>query len=228
MRIVSIDVGCKNLALVGVTVDDLDLSVRDVTFLARINLMNKGTCRERDCDACKRPTVCRIRKTAMDGLYHVLRAYKSEFSLADVVLIEKQPMQGLLDVEAALYMAFIHKAVLVMPRSVHKFLGIGDLPYESRKVSTEAYARGMLECSQKMAAKFESLGRKHDVADALCFVAFFLDRCRLTKNRNRPNPFQQFAYKSDFKVAQVLLAASEDAGEEVLAQRLPDCQPPPC
>lgn len=131
----------------------------------------------------------------MDGLYHLMQEHREQFERADVVLIEKQPMQGLLDIEAVLYMRYIDKVSMIMPRRMHSFLGICKLSYEERKEKTEAYAEEMLERLGEDCAKhkYKVLHRRHDVADAICFIACFTDLCKKRFPKRRPNPFLKYA-----------------------------------
>lgn len=184
------------MALVGAEIDE-EWNVQSIDFLEKINLLNHCKCRNAECTVCQSRRYCAIRKLAMDGLFHVIRDHQALFDRADVVIIEKQPLQGMTDIEGVLYSRFIEKVNLIMPRRMHGFLGIVDLNYDERKDKTEEYATALLDrlAPEETRTRYEGLTRKHDVADAICFIACFADYCRKWHPKKKPNLFAKFSYK---------------------------------
>jgi len=91
---------------------------------------------------------------------------------ADVILIERQPQCGLVHVEQLLYSRYRTKSRLCSPTTLHKWLGIRTLDYEARKVETTRRAAPYLDYM----AHFRDDDRKHDMADAMCFIMWYVDQ----------------------------------------------------
>ncbi len=95
------------------------------------------------------------------------------------VLIERQPLVGHTDVEQILFFMFRHKAVLVSPNAMHRFFNISKYSYDSRKYKTVMLADQFLPVQDF--PEYHCLERKHDVADALCLLLFWIHTQRQTR-----------------------------------------------
>ena len=72
---------------------------------------------------------------------------------------------------------FRDKSILISPNQMHIHYGINIFDYEQRKVKTTIIAKHYLELhanSGDLIKKFDNYERKHDVADSLCFVGYWL------------------------------------------------------
>jgi hypothetical protein len=163
MKLLGIDVGYRNLALVLV-----DYSQGEITreFCERIDIT------EYCCDH-----TCELEHTShiVDYIDHVIQRHRGVFDRADTILIERQPPGGLVAVESLLYSKFRKKSILISPNSMHVFLQINHLDYDNRKLEVVKLA-GM-----------SGKGRLHDMADAYLMTKFYIDTVlKPIENRNRP------------------------------------------
>lgn len=164
MLVASFDVGIINLALVIARVDVDTHQVKDVLQTELIDTTCMGHTRV-PADQCALGHT----KTVTDRLMHVVQE-RPELAQCDVVLIERQPIQGHTDVQEVLFLLFREKAVLVSPNAMHKHFGIQTVPYEWRKVYTVQIATPFLSHHPQ----FNAAQRQHDMADALCILLFWL------------------------------------------------------
>jgi hypothetical protein len=110
--------------------------------------------------------------------------------------MERQPPGGLTNVESVLFYVFRKKIILISPNSLHKHFGLSYYDYDRRKIEIEKLATPYLE-------NFESFSRqirKHDMADALCLILFYIaddkKKNKLKQNKNNSkNNFQEFFYQ---------------------------------
>lgn len=161
MRIISIDIGILNLGIVFATLcaDRIHVSRAERHDITRhIHRRVHGL-------------ECKLHHTLhpVDYVSHLVQEYDDEFRQADTILLERQPPQGLKDVEALLYHYFRDKAVLIDPRSMHRHFGIGKLSYDQRKERNEHLASFWLDGQ----VGWDNQERKHDMADALCMILYY-------------------------------------------------------
>lgn len=174
MIAIAIDVGVCNFAMCVATIT---LEETRVTHIYKYNLLN-----------------CSARRGGMaeiDGLREILDKHRLDFLRCDIVLVERQPPQGLLSIQSVLYDRFVGKVRLVMPQSMHRYYGLHGKSYDERKVSVEAIARTWLQGDCLKA--YDKLARKHDVGDAVCFLVMYADAWRKKQTKN---PFARFAKTS--------------------------------
>lgn len=164
MKVVAVDVGLSNFAFVWVDVGDR--GVVTVSGVRRLDLTL--LCHERVTRA-----QCTLQhgNNATDRIEHFLQEHGGILDDADVILIEQQPPGGLVHVEQLLFSRYRNKAQLCSPVSLHKWLGIGGLDYEARKERTVARAAPYLN---RFSHYWREL-RKHDMADAMCMILFWVD-----------------------------------------------------
>jgi hypothetical protein len=163
MIYLSVDVGITNLALVKAIVENFEIkSILDAKVINISQIQH-----------CKVPrNQCRLHHSndVFDKLEHLFQEYAHLFANIDFLLIERQPILGLVHVEQLLFGKFRSISRLVSPNAMHKWLGIGHLTYEMRKIETTRVAETFLnQCSSWI-----SSGRLHDMADALCILLFTL------------------------------------------------------
>lgn len=165
MTIISaIDVGLSNLGFLVVSVQDN--TIVKVLCMMRIDLtiLQHNRVSQSECTLHHTNDVC-------DRVMHFVQEHKHTLDSTDILLIERQPLGGLVHVEQLLYHLYRDKAHLIHPRSMHTWLGIGHLDYETRKVYTikQAYA---VECVGDCLDGIS--GRKHDISDAVCMVLYWI------------------------------------------------------
>ena len=139
---------------------------------------------------------CKIPHTneTCDRISHFLQEYEPLMQSADHVLIERQPIMGIKDVEGLIMVAQREKTILISPNSMHKFFGISKFSYEERKLQTEKIAEKYVGHMDS----YKGLDRKHDIADSVCMCIFFVHRMKekADKKSRRENikrlPFDEF------------------------------------
>jgi hypothetical protein len=177
MKILSIDVGIINLGLVYAEYKDKDNDKELVINKAQlIDLTDYNYCR------CKELI---HDKTSASYMKHLFMDHK-EFDEADIILVERQPPGGIKDVEQLIINQYQAKSILICPRSVHAYFGIGDLCYEQRKEFTTNYAGDIINNEYE---------RKHDIADAYCQLIYYTSNIkRIIDNSKFSKDLDQFKY----------------------------------
>ena len=165
MIYLSIDVGILNLALVKVSVENNQIAEILEARVVNLNELTHSMVTFKRCQLHHSNDV-------FDKLEHMFQEFPNLFSGVNRVLIERQPINGLVHVEQLLFGKFRNIATLISPNAMHKWLQINHLDYEHRKVATTKHATPYLEkCSAWIDARD---GRLHDMADALCILLYVL------------------------------------------------------
>lgn len=149
--LVSIDIGYSNMAIVELSTDFKDFTVNSVHKIDLSNFLE--------------------REVHMSMVKFILE-YKELFDNADLILIERQPPQGLTNIQDILAYNFSSKVKLICPRSMHKHFMISKLDYESRKQHTVKITSKYL----KEFLVFDNESRKHDIADAFCLALYYIEK----------------------------------------------------
>lgn len=168
-KVLAIDVGIKNLGLAfSIFNEDMTINKFNDVQLIDITLMRHKKTSRRDCklhhDNC-----------ISDWISHVFQEY-SWFDEADYIIVERQPIQGIVSVEQVIMHQFRNKTILVSPTSMHQYFNIAQHEYEKRKEFTTKIALYMfdeLKTDPIVIDKFKSYSRCHDIADAVCFTVFW-------------------------------------------------------
>jgi hypothetical protein len=171
MIYVSIDIGLTHFAFVAVRLIVYGGYLLHLDEILGMNMIDIATFK------CDRKT-CTLHhdKCVTDYLEHV---YVEEpiLGTCDKMLIERQPPAGMQGAQELLTKQFREKIVLVAPRSVHKFFKIshfkGPTAADKRKASSIRSATRLLSSFNLNLDQFE---RKHDVADAICQLHFYINR----------------------------------------------------
>lgn len=164
MNIASIDVGIVNLAIVAATVS-ADYKTVKVDFAQRINLLTLPH-HHISRKQCQLPHT----RSATDLISHFIQEYKTILNTADAILIERQPLTGLVHIEQLLFHCFRKKAHLCSPNSMHRHFGLPANDYDGRKIKTVEIAKPYL---QHLNTWIET-DRMHDMADAVCMLLFWI------------------------------------------------------
>jgi len=163
MIYLSIDVGIINLALIKANVEK-----HKITQILDARLINLNTIQHKTTTI----TDCKLHHSndVYDKIQHLFQEHGEIFQDIECVLIERQPITGLVHVEQLLFGHFRSMARLISPNSMHKWFGISHLTYEQRKEETTKIATSYLnQCKDWMKSE-----RLHDMADSLCILLFSL------------------------------------------------------
>lgn len=150
MKLLGIDIGYYNIGLVLAQCNNAEV---EVLYVQKVDLT--------DFKSRDTPELSDMIRTFVTD-------YSNIFEQADQILIERQPPGGISSVEVLLHYIFRDKAILISPVSMHKHFGIGHLDYDQRKERTEVIASKYI----KDFNYYDTLKRKHDIADALCMILF--------------------------------------------------------
>lgn len=180
MKIVAIDVGILHLGLVCAEVTWENTNVEDVHL---VDLTKR----------CRNPQ-CNLGHTnhMVDRVDHFIYNYKQVLDKADKILIEKQPIQGLLSVEQLLFDRLRARVIFIHPLTMHKHFSIGKLSYDERKDFLVEETRPFLE-----GTIFDQVERKHDLADAMAMIIYWRKSSgpKVHRELGKPGtPFDKFRY----------------------------------
>ena len=196
--ILSIDIGITHLGL--------SLSIVDSAFhLIRIEWVTMVDITEykHEHDLCNKE--CNIdhnSKNFADWIQHFFLDYETLFERCSFILVEKQPPAGLVVIEQLILFRWRTKTYLIHPRSMHSFFGIGissisgEDAYEERKRRTELIAQKHCEWHHRAIDSYSKFERKHDMADSICLLLFWLHqknkeytrKMNIEKTKNLINP----------------------------------------
>lgn len=166
--VLAIDIGIRNLALTLCTMDS-EYNFIDIVGVDLVDITTFP--HKEDEENCK----LKHTKTFADWLEHIFEYYDIVFENADHILLEKQPPTGIVGIEQLLFYKYRHKAILISPNSMHKYLHIGHLDYEQRKIETmKIFVKHVRLIN--VIEDYNSFERKHDIADAFCLAKFWLDK----------------------------------------------------
>jgi hypothetical protein len=156
-RIISIDIGYSNMAIVDISTDFDELFKVDDVHKVNLNKFNESQVHQ--------------------AMIKFIEEFRYHFDKADIIIIERQPPLGLTNIQDILAFQYSNKVKLICPRSMHKHFGVSKLDYEHRKNKTEEISKEYLENFKK----YTTLIRKHDVADALCLALYYFQINKINK-----------------------------------------------
>lgn len=167
--VLSIDIGIHHLGL-SVGLIDKAWNLLEITWVNLINITEYShnlVCEEE----CKLQH-CRC---VADWLEHVFQEYEPVFREVDYILLERQPLQGLVAIEQVIYYRWRFKCSLVSPRSMHKHFMIGYYDYERRKEKTVQIASKVF-WNDRAIEYYNKCIRQHDIADSICLMMYWLKK----------------------------------------------------
>lgn len=190
MLIMSIDVGIIHLAIIVAKLNenwetsdsDFEIIFCELIDITELNI----ECDNINCKFYHDKVMC-------DYIDHLCLKYKKEFESVDLILIERQPISGLVVVEQLIMHKYRSKTKLISPCSVIKYFGLSSV-YEQRKIQTVEMAHDKL-ADQK---HFIFNERRHDLADAYVILLYYLNINKQTKKTACPSIAQNlsnFIYK---------------------------------
>ncbi len=155
---VGVDVGVVHLALAMCHTNAAyeDFTVQRVQLIDITELEHQRVPRSR----------CPLSHTGMacDRVLHVIQERQALFDAAEEVVVERQPPQGIRDVEQVFVTVFRTKCHVMAPQTMHKFLHSSGYEYAERKQISIRTAKAYVP---DITAMFE---KADDVADAVCLV----------------------------------------------------------
>jgi len=161
--IVSIDVGINNMAIISAIIENN--TIKSVETCDIVNIKDET---EYCCNS-----MCKLQhgKNAIDWVGHFLYKYKQILDQSTVILIEQQPPGGLQHIEILIIKEYRNKIINISPRSLHTWMLFEkNISYEKRKEKMVIRAEPYL----KEKENWKNNIRQHDIADALCFILFYL------------------------------------------------------
>ncbi len=173
MYILSIDIGVINMAYVYC---ELEKSNEDANenwkYIPRV--IKTGLVNIIDCENHINTTIplseCKLYHSNnwCDRVSHFIQEIGDVYP--NIVLIERQPPSGFVQVEQLLVNHYRDKMILISPNSLHKHFGIGGKysSYEWRKQCTIRIS-GEFLCNDN---NYQDAPRQHDIADAMCMIIY--------------------------------------------------------
>lgn len=175
VRILSIDIGYHNLALVVANCHDTNICVE---YVEKVSLEDYKYIYSNDI---------------VDLVPLMIERRKSIFDSVDQIIIERQPPGGFTNIEVLIHYIFKYKTSLISPNAMHSYFGFDNLNYEQRKERTEKIAQRYLEDNEY----YMNLDRKHDIADAVCMLIYqnYINSMKYKKKKLEENlVFEEFAW----------------------------------
>ena len=160
MFVIGIDIGIYHMGVVGVKINQ-NYTINEIEFCKLVDIKNYSC--NRDCKLFHDECIA-------DYMSHFFKENQTVLDRADHIIIERQPPMGLIAIQELLVFKYRSKSKLVSPSSMHCHFSISDLNYEQRKIRVVK----MIEHQLNKFKSFTKLERKHDVADALCILKFWL------------------------------------------------------
>lgn len=162
VRVTSIDIGVQHLALVliegGARFEILTYDLVDL-----VKLEHRRVSR----DSCKLHHTNHV----VDRIHHLIQEFPIYFEGDHIILIERQPPQGLTDVEAVLVTLFRQRCLLLSPNAVHKKMGQRGFTYDERKKMSESIA--LQYFTREQLEGLGHLSRFHDISDAVLQALYY-------------------------------------------------------
>lgn len=181
-KILSIDVGILNLGyvycvLTQTGIELLDCGKIDITIMRHCNTLFS------DCklhhDNC-----------IPDYLEHFFQEYNQMFDNAEVILVERQPITGITNVQDLILNKYRERVVLVSPNKIHKYFGMSR-DYLIRKRESQRLSESLLNKSEY----YNNLLRKHDISDAMLMIIMYYNEFIKPKPViDRNVDFEQFRF----------------------------------
>ena len=145
-----------------------------------------------ECDLCHDNCV-------PDYLDHFIQENQEIFNQADLIILERQPPMGIMNVQDLLFKLFRNKVMLINPRSVHVYFNMPK-DYDLRKIKSESVAKNYLEDFYN----YNNNVRKHDISDALLMVIYYykikidetIDKSASVKIEHIDHEFDKFRFQA--------------------------------
>lgn len=200
MRVVSWDVGHKNLATVVAEVSfgedgEVDVVVVDclMTNLKHI------ACNDSKCMFMKTDN------SAAHRVYHFIQSLRPHLEIADLICMESQPPVGLTAVEHSLYIysklwfsrGDPERVKLFSPNAMHAVFKMSHAKAQRRIEAVELTTRYLSGHEA-----FDCAVEKDHLADACLYILYYVKDVHHRRTKRAVNPFRKFAYMNDTRACQ--------------------------
>jgi hypothetical protein len=182
LTITSIDVGLYNLGIVMAQISEETFTIQTIIRCDRIDMKALVT----NC-GCR---TLQHRLCMADYAQHLFRDYSEYFSLPDIILVERQPPGGIDSLQNLITFQFSDRVYIIHPISVHKFLNSEGMTYENRKIVAEKYAERFLGEMDTYISEY----RRHDIADALCMISYYIKKLHDKDLYEKEIKFNEISY----------------------------------
>ena len=141
--------------------------------------------------------VCKLHheRCVPDYLDHFIQELP-HFNECDILIIERQPPMGIMNVQDLLFKLFRDKVLLISPNSMHKYFKLSS-DYNERKKQSEQLSLTHLTDFEN----FNKQIRRHDISDAMLMIIYYykISLDDVIKNTTKINvildDFEKFKYK---------------------------------
>lgn len=194
-RVIGIDVGWSNLAMVVVDVDTDSIKNFNVIYTNMTDLRKIK---------CSDPSCCMFEKRDRKGghlVHHYVEMHHEWFSTSDRVVIESQPIMSTHKDVEQLILVYIKQRYsngnkkhvsLVAPQSMHSHFNMSNEKV-IRRLQVVEITRQYLETS----SSFINAEHKDHLGDAMAFVLYFINtKLEDYLNSLLPNPFMSYTYNT--------------------------------
>lgn len=183
LQIVSVDVGITHFGFCVSYVNSETYELDRISDIELVDLTELGhqTVPKAKCSLYHTRTPC-------DWLHHLYQDFDC-FHTSDIILVERQPLQGIQSIEQLLMHQWRDKVQIIPPQKMHSYFGINRLDYEGRKEKTTEITSSLLP--DRLQEKFLALERKHDVSDSICILVYWL----ASKQEERKKTLGRLLYK---------------------------------
>ena len=141
--------------------------------------------------------VCKLHheRCVPDYLDHFIQELP-HFNECDILIIERQPPMGIMNVQDLLFKLFRDKVLLISPNSMHKYFKLSS-DYNERKKQSEKLSLDYLIDFEN----FNKQIRRHDISDAMLMIIYYykISLDTIIKNTTKVNvildDFEKFKFK---------------------------------
>ena len=197
LNVLSIDIGILNLGYVFAKLkfdsenysnpikNNLDIfSHKDIEVIAcdRVNITHM---KHNTVEFCN----CKLHHESCvpDYLDHFIQENEHFFTFADLILLERQPPVGIVNVQDLLFTKFRNKVTLISPCSVHKYFRMSK-NYDTRKNQSELISSKYLSFQNK----YNNNTRRHDMSDAMLMLLYYYKIHSDELFKNKPDTITDF------------------------------------
>jgi hypothetical protein len=197
LKILSIDIGIINLGYVFANLLFEEDAEYNNYFTGDKKPINVIQCGRVDITIMKHNKVefcnCKLHHDLCvpDYIDHFIQENENIFNLADIILLERQPPVGIMNVQDLIFTKFRNKVNLISPNAVHKYFNMSK-SYEIRKYESELISKKYLSTFNE----FNNNKRRHDISDAMLMLIYYhkIYNNKYIKKNNKVLDFEQFRF----------------------------------
>ena len=196
-KVLSLDIGIINLGYVYSEITVTNDNFRPIANKVINYNIEVLSCDKVDITDVKHSIVCRsICKLFHDNcipdyIDHFIQENQEMFDECDTILIERQPITGITNVQDLIFSKFRNKSILVSPNTIHKHFYMSR-DYSVRKIESQQIAKKYLSSNINWINNI----RKHDISDALLLLLYHYHQlCKKEYSQlNTTVDFEEFRY----------------------------------